>query len=82
LLLNLSKGHIGEDNSALLGAMMITKMQLAAMSRVDTPEEERRLLYVGMTRAKNRLVVSSASDEGPISRFIQESGIDNRGTYV
>ncbi|NCN53089.1 type IV secretory system conjugative DNA transfer family protein, partial [Candidatus Wolfebacteria bacterium] len=37
LIVNLSKGRIGEDNSALLGAMIITKIQLAAMSRVDTP---------------------------------------------
>jgi hypothetical protein len=41
LIMNLSKGRIGEDNSALLGAMMITKIQLAAMGRVDMPEEER-----------------------------------------
>jgi len=45
---NLSKGLIGEDNSALLGALLITQLQEAAMSRVDTPEEERRdfFLYV------------------------------------
>lgn len=48
LLMNLSKGKIGEDNSALLGAMMITKIQLAAMSRANIPESERRdfFLYV------------------------------------
>ncbi len=48
LILNLSKGKIGEDASALLGAMMITKIQLAAMSRVDIPESQRRdfFLYV------------------------------------
>lgn len=48
ILMNLSKGRIGEENSALLGAMMITKLQLAAMSRVNIPEEERRdfFLYV------------------------------------
>lgn len=48
LILNLSKGRIGEDNSRLLGALLITKLQLAAMSRVDVPEEERRdfFLYV------------------------------------
>lgn len=40
-LVNLSKGRIGEDNSALLGAMLITKMQLSAMERVRIPEEER-----------------------------------------
>jgi CxxC-x17-CxxC domain-containing protein len=48
LIMNLSKGRIGEDISGLLGALMITKIQLAAMSRVDTPEEERKdfFLYV------------------------------------
>ena len=48
LIMNLSKGRIGEDNSSLLGALLITKLQLAAMSRVDVPEEERKdfFLYV------------------------------------
>ena len=48
LIMNLSKGRIGEDNSLLLGALLITKLQLAAMSRVDVPEEKRRdfFLYV------------------------------------
>ena len=48
LIMNLSKGRIGEDNSALLGAMMITKIQLAAMTRVDTLEKDRKdfFLYV------------------------------------
>ena len=48
LIANLSKGKIGEDNSLLLGALLITKLQLAAMSRVDVPEKERKdfFLYV------------------------------------
>ncbi|HCM67902.1 MAG: hypothetical protein A2898_04130 [Candidatus Kerfeldbacteria bacterium RIFCSPLOWO2_01_FULL_48_11] len=48
VLLNLAKGRIGEASSSLLGAMMITRLQLAAMSRVDIPEEERKdfFLYV------------------------------------
>jgi len=48
LILNLSKGRMGEDNSTLLGALLITKLQLAAMTRVDMPEEEREdfFLYV------------------------------------
>ncbi len=40
-LVNLSKGRVGEDNSALLGSMLITKMQLAAMERVRIREDER-----------------------------------------
>ena len=48
LILNLSKGRIGEDPSKLIGALLITKLQLAAMSRIDIPEEERKdfFLYV------------------------------------
>ena len=48
LLVNVSKGRVGEDNSALLGAMLITKIQLAAMERVRISEEERQdfFLYV------------------------------------
>lgn len=40
-LVNVSKGRIGEDNSMLLGGMLITKLQLSAMERVRVPEEER-----------------------------------------
>ncbi|MEK7503558.1 MAG: CxxC-x17-CxxC domain-containing protein [Patescibacteria group bacterium] len=48
LIMNLSKGRVGEDSSRLLGALLITKLQLAAMSRVDIPEEKRSdfFLYV------------------------------------
>lgn len=53
LILNLSKGRIGEDSSALLGAMMITKLQLAAMSRVDTPEAERKDFYLYVDEFQN-----------------------------
>ncbi len=42
ILVNISKGRIGEDASRLLGSMLITKIQLAAMSRVDIPKAERK----------------------------------------
>ncbi len=61
LLLNLSKGRIGEDNSALLGAMMITKIQLAAMSRVDIPEETRRDFYLYVDEFQNFATESFAN---------------------
>ena len=41
-LVNLSKWRIGEDASALLGAMMVTKFQIEAMTRADIPEADRR----------------------------------------
>ncbi|MDP3993872.1 MAG: type IV secretion system DNA-binding domain-containing protein [bacterium] len=61
LLLNLSKGRIGEDNSALLGAMFITKLQLAAMSRVDVPEEERGDFYLYVDEFQNFATESFAT---------------------
>lgn len=53
LIMNLAKGKIGEDSSALLGAMMITKIQLAAMGRADIPEEERKDFYLYVDEFQN-----------------------------
>ncbi|MCL4392068.1 type IV secretion system DNA-binding domain-containing protein [Patescibacteria group bacterium] len=52
-LVNVSKGRIGEDNSALLGSMLITKMQLAAMERVRIPEDERVDFYLYVDEFQN-----------------------------
>ena len=46
LIVNLSKGQIGEDASALLGAMMVNAIQLAALHRASMPEEKRRPFYL------------------------------------
>jgi len=53
LILNLSKGRIGEDSSRLLGALLITKIQLAAMQRVNVPEEERKDFYLYVDEFQN-----------------------------
>ncbi len=53
LIMNLSKGKIGEDVSHLLGALLITKLQLAAMSRVDLPESERNDFYLYVDEFQN-----------------------------
>jgi CxxC-x17-CxxC domain-containing protein len=52
-LVNVSKGRIGEDNSGLLGGMIITKIQLAAMERVRIPEETRRDFYLYVDEFQN-----------------------------
>ena len=46
LLVNLSKGKIGEDSASLLGAMLIAKIGLTALGRQDIPEEERKDFYL------------------------------------
>lgn len=53
LLVNVSKGRIGEDNSAILGAMLITKIQLSAMERVRIPENERKDFYLYVDEFQN-----------------------------
>jgi CxxC-x17-CxxC domain-containing protein len=52
-LVNVSKGRIGEDNSALLGGMIITKIQLAAMERVRIPEDDRKDFYLYVDEFQN-----------------------------
>ncbi len=52
-LVNVSKGRIGEDNSALLGGMIITKIQLAAMERVRIPEDQRKDFYLYVDEFQN-----------------------------
>jgi len=53
IIMNLSKGRIGEDNMKLLGGMLITKIQLAAMSRVDILEEDRKDFYLYVDEFQN-----------------------------
>lgn len=53
LIANLSKGRIGEENSKLLGALLITKLQLAAMSRVDIPEKKRKEFFLYVDEFQN-----------------------------
>lgn len=54
LVVNLSKGLLGEDNSSVLGAFLVTKIQLAAMSRSDIPKiEDRRPFYLYVDEFQN-----------------------------
>ena len=53
LLVNVSKGRIGEDNAAILGAMIITKIQLSAMERVRIPEDKRKDFYMYVDEFQN-----------------------------
>jgi hypothetical protein len=54
LIVNLSKGLIGEDNASILGAFLVTKIQLAAMSRSDIPDiKDRRPFYLYVDEFQN-----------------------------
>ncbi len=54
LIVNLSKGLIGEDNAAILGSFLVTKIQLAAMSRSDIPDiKDRRPFYLYVDEFQN-----------------------------
>ncbi len=61
ILMNLSKGKLGEDNSAFLGSMFVTKFQLDAMSRADIPEKERRDFYLYVDEFQNFATESFAT---------------------
>ena len=54
LVVNLSKGLIGEDNASILGSFLVTKIQLAAMSRSDIPDQkDRRPFYLYVDEFQN-----------------------------
>jgi len=53
LLMKVSKGLLGEENSGLMGAMIITKMYQAAMSRADMKEEDRKDFYFYVDEFQN-----------------------------
>ncbi|MBN1258478.1 type IV secretion system DNA-binding domain-containing protein, partial [Candidatus Peregrinibacteria bacterium] len=61
LLCNLSKGKMGDLNAQLLGMVMVAKLQMAAMSRVDIPEDERRDFYLYVDEFQNFVTDSFAS---------------------
>lgn len=61
LIINLSKGRIGEDYSALLGAMLITKIQLSVMKRVDIAEDKRQDFYLYVDEFQNFATESFAN---------------------
>ncbi|HTL39701.1 MAG TPA: type IV secretion system DNA-binding domain-containing protein [Methylomirabilota bacterium] len=61
LLINLSKGKTGEVNAKLLGLIIVSKLQMAALSRADTPEEKRRDFYLYVDEFQNFVTDSFAT---------------------
>src|SRR6185436_20933121 len=50
---NLSKGSLGHEKANLLGSLLTTQFQLAAMARTDQPEEQRRDFYLFIDEFQN-----------------------------
>jgi hypothetical protein len=61
ILINLSKGKLGEDNAAFLGSMFVTKFQLDAMSRADIPEKDRKDFFLYVDEFQNFATESFAT---------------------
>lgn len=61
LLVNLSKGRTGEVNSELLGLIIVSKIQMAAMGRADMPEADRKDFYLYVDEFQNFATDSFAS---------------------
>lgn len=61
LIINLSKGRLGEDNATLLGAFLVTAIQQAAMTRADIPEPDRRDFFLYVDEFQNFVSGSFAS---------------------
>lgn len=61
VLVNLSKGKLGEDTSAFIGSMLVTKFQIDAMSRADIPEKDRRDFYLYVDEFQNFATKSFAT---------------------
>ncbi len=61
LLVDLSKGRVGENNAELIGSMLITRIQLAAFSRADILEEDRKDFFLHVDEFQNFVTDSFAT---------------------
>lgn len=69
LIVPLSKGKLGEINARLLGSLVVTAIQQAAMSRADVPEEERRDFYLYVDELHNFTTPSFAAMLSEIRKY-------------
>ncbi|MBI4592516.1 type IV secretory system conjugative DNA transfer family protein [Candidatus Uhrbacteria bacterium] len=61
LLVNLSKGKTGDVNAELLGLVIVSKLQMAALTRADIPEEQRHDFYLYIDEFQNFITDSIAT---------------------
>jgi Helicase HerA, central domain len=69
LLVNLAKGKIGEDSAALLGALLVSRIGLAGLSRAEVPENERRDFYLYADEFQSYTTLSLASMMSELRKY-------------
>lgn len=69
LLVNCSTGALGDDTANLLGALLVSSMALAAFSRIDTPEADRRPFFVHLDEFQHFTTLSVANMISELRKF-------------
>jgi len=69
ILANLSKGSIGSDNMRLFGALLVSKLQVAALSQTNIPEERRTDMYLYIDECQNFVTDTLASMLAEMRKF-------------
>ncbi|WP_293004965.1 DUF87 domain-containing protein [Nitrosomonas sp.] len=69
LIVNLAKGRLGEDSASLFGALLVTTLGLAAMSRGDMPESERRDFFIYIDEFQSFTTLSIANMVSELRKY-------------
>lgn len=69
LIVNLSKGRLGEDSANLLGALLVTTLSLAAFSRANVPETERRDYFILIDEFQSFTTLSVANMVSELRKY-------------
>lgn len=69
LLVNLSKGSVGEDSANLLGAVLVTSLGLAALSRAEQPEWDRQPYFIYIDEFQSFTTLSVANMISEVRKF-------------
>jgi len=69
LIVNLAKGRLGEDSATLLGALLVTTIGLAGLSRADTPEGTRRPFFLYIDEFQSFTTLSLANMISELRKF-------------
>lgn len=69
LIVNLAKGRLGEDSASLFGALLVTTLGLAAMSRGDIPESQRRNFFIYIDEFQSFTTLSIANMVSELRKY-------------